>query len=216
MVTEEEEEKVDRGERVAIYAIKSAPQNCGVGGDGTPLPSGGLCVIQGIDPPFGLNALFRSFFCSPSSLCPVGWPEEGEQKKSLFKSHGGEKSATSRDDVTRFSPHACTRDAPLMRACVIWRFSISDKRELSRRQHPPDATVVASRVLEWISFLLLLLLLLRLSFPPSSLLRREIFICSYSRQSLARTYKKYITAAAKRTHARTHALFDLQFCSESR
>lgn len=32
MVTEEEEEKVDRGERVAIYAIKSAPQNCGVGG----------------------------------------------------------------------------------------------------------------------------------------------------------------------------------------
>lgn len=138
-------------------------------------------------------------------------------EKSLFKSHGGEKSATSRDDVTRFSLHACTRDAPLMRACVIWRFSISDKRELSRRQHPPDATVVASRVLEWISFLLLLLLLLllRLSFPPSSLLRREIFICSYSRQSLARTYKKYITRR-RETHARTHALFDLQFCSESR
>lgn len=91
MVTEEEEEKVDRGERVAIYAIKSAPQNCGVGGDGTPLPSGGLCVIQGIDPPFGLNALFRSFFCSPSSLCPVGWRRKGDRKKASLKATGAKK-----------------------------------------------------------------------------------------------------------------------------
>lgn len=156
------------------------------------------------------------FFLFPFLPLPGRLAEEGEQKKSLFKSHGGEKSATSRDDVTRFSPHACTRDAPLMRACVIWRFSISDKRELSRRQHPPDATVVASRVLEWISFLLLLLLLLLLrASPPSSLLHREIFIYSYSSQSLARTYKKYITRR-RETHARTHALFDLQFCSETR
>lgn len=133
---------------------------------------GGSLCYSGYRPTVRFKCSLPLFFLFPFLPLPGRLAEEGKQKKSLFKSHGGEKSATSRDDVTRFSPHACTRDAPLMRACVIWRFSISDKHELSRRQHPPDATVVASRVLEWISFLflLLLLLLLRLSsffsFPP--------------------------------------------------
>lgn len=56
-----------RAARVAIYAIKSAPQNCSAG-ERNSAAIRGFCVIQGIDPRSFLNALFRSFFPVPSDL----------------------------------------------------------------------------------------------------------------------------------------------------
>lgn len=155
-IPENEEEEVKgrrwaRGERVAIYAIKSAPQNCG-DGERNSVAVGGLCVIQGIDPRSFLNALFRSFFLlSPSSSHP---------RWRSFKSHEGEENAKTRllrDNVTRFSSQARTRDVPFVRAR---RFSITDKHNIAIASPRRDTIIMNSGK----------------TFPPS----RKIFIRSYS------------------------------------
>lgn len=93
MVTEEEEEKVDRGERVAIYAIKSAPQNCGVGGGGrNSVAIGGSLCYSGYRPTVRFKCSLPLFFLFPFLPLPgPGWRRKGNRKKASLKATGAKK-----------------------------------------------------------------------------------------------------------------------------
>lgn len=112
---------------MAIYAIKSAPQNCGAMERNLCCHRGSLCVIQGKDPRSFLNALFRSFFLSSPTASLARWRS--------FKSYRGEENATTRSlCVTMSRAFLPARVRVTTPSCVCEerrRFSITDKHDIA-------------------------------------------------------------------------------------
>jgi len=188
--------KVGRtGERVAI---KSAPRNSRQRRrTATPLPSGSLCVIQGIDPRSFLNALFRPF--SPFLPRVGGLLRATGPKKARRLAR---RAATSRAflpacvRVTRPSLRACAGDVdPLLPIkSTVYRDNnpVAAIRAAVPRNFPPArAKSFHLRLLE--------------KLPPLSRCRRKM--CVYA---CACVYTYTYTCVCR---AREEPLFNVQFYS---